>query len=124
METMQSLEVRRNAIVAKMQSFRSMCRGVVCEQYYEVHLKGRAEPCRQGPYYVLSRKEHGRTVSRRLKRDEVERARAEVAAYKEFLALCEEFVDLTHRLGIVERQDAGASREKKRPRLRSSKTGR
>ena len=116
MESVHSLEVRRNAIVAKMQSLRSMSRGVVCEQYYEVRLKGRSEPSRQGPYYVLSCKEHGRTVSRRLKRNEVDRVRAEVATYKEFLALCEEFVDVSNRLGISERQGVEEGQEKKRPR--------
>lgn len=122
--SIQSIEVRRDAILAKIRGIRSMTKGSVSEQYYRVKVEGKKGPMRRGPYYVFCRSVNNRTVSRRLTGDEVERARADVAAYKEFLELCENFVDLTHRLGMVEQQDGETSREKKRRKSRSNKTGR
>ena len=122
MDTVQQLEVRRNAILEEMRSIRSMKRGTINEQYFRTRLKGRKGVVRQGPYYVLSRREVDKTVSRRLRSAaDLERARKDVAEYKRFMGLCQEFERLTARLGELERGPQDLEQEKKGFRSRSSK---
>jgi len=123
MDTVQQLEVQRNAILEEMRSIRSMRRGTINEQYFQTRLKGRKGMVHQGPYYVLSRREEEKTVSRRLRSSvELDQARKDVAEYKRFLGLCQEFERLTARLGELERGEQDLGQEKKRFRSPSSKT--
>jgi hypothetical protein len=123
MDTVQQLEVRRNAILEEMRSIRSMRRGTINEQYFKTRFKGRKGMVHQGPYYVLSRREEEKTVSRRLRSSvELDQARRDVAEYKRFLGLCQEFERLTARLGELGRGEQDLGQEKKRFRLPSSKT--
>jgi hypothetical protein len=125
MDTVQQLEAQRNAILEEMRSIRSMRRGTINEQYFKTRLKGRKGMVHQGPYYVLSRREEEKTVSRRLRSAaELEEARKGVAEYKRFMGLCQEFERLTARLGELERVEQGLEQEKKRFRSLSSKTER
>jgi hypothetical protein len=125
MDTFQRLESRRNAILEEMRSIRSMRRGTVNEQYFKTRLKGRRGIMQQGPYYVLSRREGEKTVSKRLRSAaELEQAQKDVGEYKRFLGLCQEFERLTARLGELERGEQGFEQEKKRFRSLSSKTER
>lgn len=125
MDTVQQLEARRNEILKEMRSIRSMRRGTINEQYFKTRLKGRKGIVHQGPYYVLSRREGQKTLSNRLRSEaELEQARRDVAEYKRFLGLCQEFERLTSRLGELERSEQGLEQEKKRFRSPSSKTER
>jgi len=125
MDTVQQLEARRNAILEEMRSIRSMRRGTVNEQYFKTCLKGRKGMVRQGPYYVLSRREGAKTVSKRLRSvAELQQAQKDAAEYKRFLGLCQEFERLTARLGELERGEQGFEQEKKRFRSPLSKTER
>ena len=125
MDTIQELEARRNGILEEMRSIRSMRRGTINEQYFKTHLKGGKGIVRQGPYYVLSRWEGDKTVSKRLRSvGELEQAQKDVAEYKRFLGLCQEFERLTARLGELEGTEQGLEQEKKRFRSPSSKTER
>lgn len=114
MDTVRQLEQRREAIFEQMRSIRSMRRGTVNEQYLKVPHKGRSEPAICGPYYVLTRKQAGRTVSQRLTDPEqVEQARSDVAGYRRFVDVCREYERLTEQLGQLERtsgQDQGKKR--------------
>jgi len=124
MDTVQQLEVQRNAILEEIRSIRSMRRGTVNEQYFKTRLKGRKGIVHQGPYYVLSRREGEKTVSSRLRSEaELQQARKDVTEYKRFLGLCQEFERVTARLGELERSEHGLEQEKKRFRSPSSKTG-
>jgi len=124
MDTVQQLESRRNAILEEMRSIRSMRRGTINEQYFKTRLKGRKGMVRQGPYYVLSKREGEKTVSRRLRVVELEQAQKDVAEYKRFLGLCQEFERLTARLWELERGEPGLEQEKKRFRSLSNETER
>ena len=124
MDTVQQLEARRNAILEEMRSIRSMRRGTINEQYFKTRLKGRKGMVHQGPYYVLSKREGQKTVSKRLRSGELEQAQKDVAEYKRFLGLCQEFERLTARLGELESGMQGLEQEKKRFRSPSSKTER
>lgn len=115
MNTPQDLEARRNALLEQMRAIRSMERGTITEQYFRKSPPGDKKPTRQGPYFVFSRREGDRTVSRRLRSPaELEQAQQDVQAYKDFLALCQEFVRLTEQLGHGERQGSEVERKKKR----------
>jgi hypothetical protein len=81
-----------------------MKRGTINEQYLKSKPKGDDEPTLRGPYYVLSRREGGKTVSERLSSPEaLKQARADVAAHKRFVELCKEYEALTEKLGEMER---------------------
>ncbi len=121
MDTVQQLESRRNAILEEMRSIRSMKRGTINQQYFKTRLKGRRGMVHQGPYYVLSRREGEKTVSKRLRVTDLEQAQQDVAEYKRFLGLCQEFERLTARLGELERGEPDLEQEKKRFRSPSSK---
>ena len=111
----QELEARRNGILEEMRSIRSMRRGTINEQHFKSRLKGKRGIVLQGPYYVLSRREGEKTVSKRLRSlGELEEARREVGAYKRFMTLCREFEELTMRLGEQEKVEPEVEEEKKR----------
>jgi hypothetical protein len=122
MDTIQQLEARRNAVLEEMRSIRSMLRGTINEQYFKTRLKGKKGIVHQGPYYVLSKRERDKTVSKRLRSvAELEQAQKDVAEYKRFLGLCQEFERLTAHLGALEKGEQGLEQEKKRFRSSSSK---
>jgi hypothetical protein len=121
MSTVQELEARRLALLEEFGFFRSMRRGTINEQFFEVRLKGQVKTVRRGPYYVLSRKEGDKTVSHRLTTPEaLEQARKDTEAHKRFHALCREFEHVIEKLGEVER---ATEAEKKRSKSGSNKTG-
>lgn len=117
MDTVRQIEQRRDALLREMGAIRSMRRGTINEQFLNVPRKGRAERGRCGPYYVLSRSEGGKTVSRRLTTpQQVAQAREDVAAHERFVAVCQEYERLTEQLGQLEQAGGGLGQEKKRPR--------
>lgn len=121
MDSSQKLEARRLAILDEIRSFRSMRRGTINEQFFDVCLKGKTATTRRGPYYVFSRREGDKTVSQRLTTPEaLEQARKDVEAHKRFQALCREFEQVTEKLGSLERSTA---QEKKRFKSGLNKTG-
>ena len=124
MKVIAEIEERRKALLQELAGMRSLRRGTLNQQYFQVRRRGELEPVRRGPYYVLSRREEERTVSRRVRPAEVERTRAEIAAHRRFRELCRELEALTERLGELERAGREASGEKKPRRSRSRKTRR
>jgi len=124
MQTVAEIGARRKAILQELAGMRSLRRGTLTEQYFQVRRRGESAPVRRGPYYVLSRREGKRTVSRRVRRAEVEATRAELAAQHRFRELCREYEELTERLGEWERAEDEATRKKKPRRSRSRKTRR
>ena len=123
MNETKQIEDRRQALLEEMRLIRSMRRGTINEQYFKTYSKGKKEMKRQGPYYVLSRREGGKTVSQRMNSTaELEQARREVEEYKKFLLLCREFEHLTTRMGELERGNREMERKKKRQRSPLNKT--
>jgi hypothetical protein len=115
MDTAQQIEQRREALLREMAGIRSMQRGTISEQYLRVPHKGQAQAGRCGPYHVLARWERGKTVSRRLSTpQQVAQAKADVAAYRRFEALCQEFGRLTEQLGQLEQREAEGPGKKRR----------
>ncbi len=62
-----------------------------------------------GPRYLLTRSEGGKTRSRQLKGAEVEKVRREVAAYREFLAVSEQIVEVSEAICEARPVPAGSA---------------
>jgi pyruvate carboxylase len=116
MNRIEQIEARRREILLEMGKIRSMRRGTLNEQYLGVPHKGKSEPVLRGPYYVLSRREGDKTVSKRLKSEsELDQAREDIKTRKWFKELCREFEELTEELGELSR----ASEEELKKGLKS-----
>src|SRR4030042_1627031 len=125
MKTIKEVEERREKILEQMRAIRSMERGTINEHYVPVKHKGKKEPVRKGPYYVISRRGKDKTVGRHLKTEQdLERARGDVGAHKRFQELCREYEELTEELGRLERESGEGSPEKKPQRSRERRTRR
>jgi hypothetical protein len=124
MDEIKSIEQSRRRILKEIGEIRVMRKGSVMEQYLEVAHKGKKEPVLRGPYWLYTKKEKGKTVSQRLRRNEAERYEKEVEAFHRFQSLCDEYAELTERLGELERELDEGSREKKRRRSPSRRTRR
>jgi len=115
MDKITAMEAKREELIQGLAGIKRMRRGSVVEQYYEVeHRDGTV--ARQGPYYLYSYKEGGKTVSRRLSGPpEAQRYREEIAQFRQFERLSAELVEVGQRLCEVaaEAEDAGGVREKK-----------
>lgn len=123
MSRIQELEKRRDEVLEQMRGIRSMKRGSINKQYFPAMRAGKKTQERLGPYYVWSRKEGPKTVSRRLHGTaELKQAQQDVQQYKRFMALCQEFGELTECLGELQRQRSDFEQEKKRRRSPSNKT--
>ena len=108
MNKIEKIERRREQIVEQVRAIRSMELGTLNEQMLPVRHKDKQQPVLRGPYYVLSRRENGKTRSHRVGKDELERVQRNVANRKEFEALCAEFKELTRELGELEREPSAA----------------
>lgn len=123
MNTIQEIEARRDTILKEIRCLRSMKRGTINEQHFRGYLKGKRGSVIRGPYYVLSRREGSKTVSRRLiSPQELEQGRKDVDSYRRFVLLCREFEQLTEKLGELERRPLDLTEEKKRRRSPSNRT--
>ena len=123
MNDIKQIEKRRDAILKQMRGIRSMERGSITEQYLKVPHKGKRDPVLRGPYYVLSRRKGKKTVGYRVKTPkELERARRDVEAHKEFKKFCREFEELTEQLGRLSRGEGVEGKGKKGLKSPSRKT--
>lgn len=118
-----TIESRRETILNEMRTLRSLCLSSLSEQMLPVKHKGEKEPVMRGPYFVLSRRKDGKTRSRRVRADELEQVKKDVANHQCFVALCKEFEALTQQLGELERaREVDLEQQKKTGKSRSSKT--
>jgi len=115
----QELEQQRQHVLGKISAIRTMRRGTISEQFLEGARQGQAQPVRRGPYYLWQYWEHGKPKRQRLRKGpEVEAARREVEAHKEFTRLCEQYVSVAEALARAERE-TGRSDESVKKGLRS-----
>ena len=121
MDPIQQIESRRLAVLENIKAIRSMRRGAITEQFFPVLRKGQKQAARRGPYYVFTRHQGSKTVSRRLTTPQaLQQTREDIDAFKRFQALCREYEQITENLGQLE-QETGL--EKKRWKSGLNKTG-
>ena len=121
MDPIQQIESRRLAVLENIKAIRSMRRGAITEQFFPVLRKGQKQAARRGPYYVFTRHQGSKTVSRRLTTPRaLQQTREDIDAFKRFQALCREYEQITENLGQLE-QETGL--EKKRWKSGLNKTG-
>jgi hypothetical protein len=112
------LETERQEILREMAGIRRMRRGTVNEQYLNTRRKD-GTVVRNGPYYLYSRTEKGRSFSQRISANKVER-------YQEETENCRRFKQLANRCGLVceELANQNERQEKKPPRRNRSDSAR
>ena len=115
MHNLREIEARREAILREMLSIQVVRRGTLNEQYFKAPSHGGKDGALRGPYFVLSRREGDKTVSRRVRPEELERVREGLAAHKRLKELFREFEELTERLGALA-QNPGEDKKKARKR--------
>lgn len=113
MDSIQEIEASRNHILEQLRHIKSLRRGTINEQFFKGKKAGKTVT--RGPYFVFSRREGDKTVSRRLKPgDDLEQTRRDIAEHKRFVELCRELERLTERLGEITRQGQQAQEKKRR----------
>jgi len=124
MKEIENIEARREQLLEEIRKIRVMRKGSVTEQYFKTKKKGQKKPALNGPYWLYTHKEKGKTLGRRLSQTEAERFQAEVDAFHRFRKLCDEYAQLTERLGDLERESSLKFQKKKRRKPPSKKTRR
>ena len=104
------LDERIRQIKQELADLGSMRPGSLSEQYNVCgtpgcHCKDPKKPQKHGPYYHLNYTWHGKARTQFVKAEAVEAVRRQLATYKRFRALCEEWVDVS--LEVVRVQRAG-----------------
>jgi hypothetical protein len=111
MDQRDTLEAERQRIIEQMAAITRMRRGTVNEQHFEVRQKD-GSVVTHGPYFLYSRTEKGKSFSRRVAGEEVERYKAETEN-------CRRFKELSNRCVMIGEYLAEADEEhveKKRSR--------
>jgi hypothetical protein len=106
-----ALETKRQEILEQMAAITHMRRGTVNEQYFEVRQKD-GSVVRRGPYYLYSRTEKGKSFSRRITPQEMERYEAETVN-------CRRFKELSSRCVMICEELAEADEDKREKNTRS-----
>ena len=114
-----NLEARRRAIFEQLEAIRSLRKGTLSEQWVPVVRDGKKTKKLRGPYFVWTFKAGKKTVSERIKgKQEQQWAQHDALNYQRFKDLCAELEDLTHQLGLAERQaqeETGAVKKRRKP---------
>lgn len=119
MNKIEVMEAKREELLQGLRAIKLMRRGSVVEQYYEVkHRDGKV--VRQGPYYLYSYKDGGKTVSRRLRGpEEAKRYREEIEQFREFERLSAALAEVNQRLCEAAATEEALGDQKKKLRKRS-----
>jgi hypothetical protein len=95
MSVIQKLRQARQEILSQIALIEEMRRGSVIRQFLKIKLKGKRKPTLSGPYALLSFKQKGKTISRRLHDlEEIRRLEQQVENYHIFQQLCRRLVEI------------------------------
>lgn len=119
MDKLKREQERKKEIIKQLGKIKNMRRGSVTEQYYEVKHKD-GSIVQQGPYFLYSYKDKGRTISRRLSGPvEAERIREEIEGFRRFEELSSQLIDVSHRIcDLKSQRDAVTDEERQEKKLR------
>ena len=123
MNSLEDLKERKKELLDKIRTLKDMRQGSIVEQYFENKGKD-GSVVRQGPYLLYSYKVKGKTISRRLSGVSMaERYQEEINEYRRFEELCSELVETSHKICDLKEKESDDSREKKRRKPSSRKSG-
>ncbi len=106
MSVLSKLRQARQDILAQIALLEEMRRGSVIRQFLKIKLKGKRKPALSGPYALLTFKQKGKTVSRRLHGlEEIRALEHQVENYHIFQQLCRRLVEIGE--AICEEKERG-----------------
>jgi hypothetical protein len=111
-----SLCQQRDLVLQKMRAIDRLRRGSLSRQFFR---SAQGAPAHQrGPYYVLQGYFHGQKFSERVPADQAQQVEQEVANYRRFRELADQFVSLTDQTTRL--QDEGKDSKKNSGRRKST----
>jgi hypothetical protein len=113
-----SLLQERQTLVQQMQAIDRLRRGSLSKQFFKPHPTGPTTP--RGPYFVLQGFFHGQKFAQRIPQDQAAQVEQDVANYRRFQKLAEDFVTVSDQ--ITRLQDQRPARKKKDSNPRRSLT--
>lgn len=114
-ESLRQVRKRRKELIGELAAIEQMRRGSLCPQVFEATRKDGTK-VRRGPYVLYTRKEKGKTVSRRITDPEqVRYYREQIDAFRRFETLAGELVRLGEKISDLVLLDE-EERKKKRGR--------
>ena len=125
--TVDELEGRRRAALKQIEEIGDMRRGSIAERYRQCGKRPccceEADHPGHGPYYSLTLKAEGKTVTRHLAPGELTKVQREIAAFRRFQELVPELINVNEEIcearGIEE--SGGDSVERRTLKKKSSK---
>ena len=94
------LALRRREIVREISEIQSMRKGVLNSKYQKIRHKN-GEVVVKGPYYVLTKKGGGKTISKAVSPGDAQHIQEEVDNYKRFRQLSDEYVDVCEKISSL-----------------------
>lgn len=116
-------EEKRRRIIGDIGRIKDMRRGSVVEQYFEVKRKD-GTTVKQGPYFLYTFKEKGKTKSRRLSGPgQAQRYREEIEEFRSFERLSSQLIETSHQICDL-KAEAEAEAEERSPKKKLRKRSR
>jgi hypothetical protein len=105
---------QRQSILLQMQSIDRLRRGCLSKQFFKS--RPPAPTNRQGPYYVLQGFFHGKKFSERIAPDQAAQVEQDVANYRRFQTLAEEYVTVSDQITRLPEQPQESKKNSSRRR--------
>lgn len=113
MKELQQLRSRWNQIAEQIKDIPAMRAGSVCEQVVKRKTKdGKTRTF--GPYPILTWKEKGKTLTRRLAKSEVEKVAEQIQNFRRFQKLTAQLAETGRRIADIETAKPEASKKNSR----------
>ena len=105
---------RRESILPQMHAIDRLRRGTLSRQFFQ------SPSGKRGPYYVLQGFFHGKKFSERIPEHQAGQVQQEVANYRRFQALAEEYVTLSDQIGRLQQEEQPSKKNSRRRKSRTS----
>lgn len=101
MPTLKKLLQKKNEVLDAIAKLKPMRIGSICEQYQHTKRKDGTRT-KRGPYLMYTRKKEGKTVGKRLSKEEATLYRNQIDSFREFQELSAQFVETSEQLADME----------------------
>lgn len=102
---------KQASLIREMQSIDRLRRGCLSQQFFESR---RGRSARRGPYYVLQGFFRGKKFSERIPPHQAAQVQQEVANYRRFQALAEDYVSVSDRITRLQDQSQDSKKNSSR----------